>query len=352
MKCKEAKNKNQLFNINQNKLKKNMSNPSIRAFREVNENDVVQAWKASKSKAEVAKRLLVTNFGSKERRLTEIIKKYNLPPFHLKLVENLSTSEIQAALNDSSLTSLKPLCVRLGLAKKIRNAELKERIKKEGLEVPEWLHKAVFGVASVPWTYPRAHFIKNNKEIPTTCPECGFEASVPSQIQLHHLDPLENQNSSNLNDQKEEDPLAQDYRGSSLKRKPGYNKTNKIATICANCHSLEHHPRGEQEKLKCGSWIGKKTTNQVYQDPTDMFVSNCPHPRTLQKKYFVRASLKTPDDYVCGECGISQWKGKPLVLQLHHRDGTHQNAQLSNLVLLCPNCHAATDSWGGKKQAN
>jgi len=60
--------------------------------------------------------------------------------------------------------------------------------------------------------------------------------------------------------------------------------------------------------------------------------------------------MKTPEDYVCNECGASEWKGKQLVLQFHHRDGNQKNAELSNLVLLCPNCHTATDSWGGNKQ--
>lgn len=32
-------------------------------------------------------------------------------------------------------------------------------------------------------------------------------------------------------------------------------------------------------------------------------------------------------------------------MQLHHKDGNHQNNELSNLEFLCPNCHALTDSW-------
>ena len=32
--------------------------------------------------------------------------------------------------------------------------------------------------------------------------------------------------------------------------------------------------------------------------------------------------------------------GKPLVLELHHIDNNHNNNELSNLEVLCPNCHA------------
>lgn len=80
-----------------------------------------------------------------------------------------------------------------------------------------------------------------------------------------------------------------------------------------------------------------------------MFVANCPHNHTLQKKYYIRGILKTPEEYICGncDCKVSEWRGKQLVLQLHHIDSNRKNEQLSNLILLCPNCHAATESWGG-----
>lgn len=45
-------------------------------------------------------------------------------------------------------------------------------------------------------------------------------------------------------------------------------------------------------------------------------------------------------------CGISEWLGKPVKLQLHHIDGNHDNNELSNLQILCPNCHSMTDNFG------
>lgn len=48
----------------------------------------------------------------------------------------------------------------------------------------------------------------------------------------------------------------------------------------------------------------------------------------------------------CEECGISDtWNGKPLNFELHHIDGDHYNNELSNLQILCPNCHSQTDSY-------
>lgn len=166
-----------------------MTQQPICLFKDIDEKQVVKAWHASKSKTEVLQRLNVTNFGSKEKRLKAIIEKYKLPSFGLKKVEDLSSTEIKAAFCDPSVTTLKSLCVKLGIAKKMQNFTLKERIKLEKLEVPDHLHKAIFGVSNTPTTYPRVFFIKRNQQIPTVCPECGFNAKVAKQIQLHHEAP-------------------------------------------------------------------------------------------------------------------------------------------------------------------
>lgn len=53
---------------------------------------------------------------------------------------------------------------------------------------------------------------------------------------------------------------------------------------------------------------------------------------------------------VCETCGLSSWKGKQLNLELHHVDGIRQNHKLSNLKLLCPNCHSQTDTFRAKNK--
>jgi len=44
----------------------------------------------------------------------------------------------------------------------------------------------------------------------------------------------------------------------------------------------------------------------------------------------------------CYKCNQSEWMGEPIPLELHHIDKNHINNNLSNLLLLCPNCHALT----------
>ena len=43
---------------------------------------------------------------------------------------------------------------------------------------------------------------------------------------------------------------------------------------------------------------------------------------------------------------MHEWLGNPIKLHLHHIDGNHLNNELSNLQLLCPNCHSFTDNYG------
>ncbi len=44
-------------------------------------------------------------------------------------------------------------------------------------------------------------------------------------------------------------------------------------------------------------------------------------------------------DHLCAHCGF----GIPDVLEVAHLDGNRSNNELSNLVVLCPNCHKMHD---------
>lgn len=56
-------------------------------------------------------------------------------------------------------------------------------------------------------------------------------------------------------------------------------------------------------------------------------------------------------DYCCEQCGLKEWLNQPIPLELHHKDGNRHNNTLDNFMLLCPNCHAQTDSYRGKNCA-
>lgn len=48
----------------------------------------------------------------------------------------------------------------------------------------------------------------------------------------------------------------------------------------------------------------------------------------------------------CQECGISEWRGRPLSIQIDHRNGVRDDHRVENLRMLCPNCHSQTETFG------
>ena len=55
--------------------------------------------------------------------------------------------------------------------------------------------------------------------------------------------------------------------------------------------------------------------------------------------------------HICENCGLSEWLGNHIPLEVHHIDGNSHHNEISNYQLLCPNCHALTDSYRGKNSA-
>lgn len=55
-------------------------------------------------------------------------------------------------------------------------------------------------------------------------------------------------------------------------------------------------------------------------------------------------------NYCCNKCGVSEWQGFKIPLELEHKDGNNQNNARTNLEGLCPNCHSITDTWRGRNK--
>jgi hypothetical protein len=52
----------------------------------------------------------------------------------------------------------------------------------------------------------------------------------------------------------------------------------------------------------------------------------------------------------CEECGISEWNNQKIECELDHIDGNSRNHELSNLRILCPNCHSQTPTFRAKNK--
>lgn len=53
----------------------------------------------------------------------------------------------------------------------------------------------------------------------------------------------------------------------------------------------------------------------------------------------------------CDWCGLTEWRGRPLSIQIDHVNGIRDDHRLENLRMLCPNCHSQTDTFAAKNRS-
>jgi hypothetical protein len=63
---------------------------------------------------------------------------------------------------------------------------------------------------------------------------------------------------------------------------------------------------------------------------------------TRLKNMLYSAGMKAEQ---CEKCGVTTWNSEKLILHLDHIDGNKYNNRLSNLQILCPNCHSQTTTY-------
>lgn len=79
----------------------------------------------------------------------------------------------------------------------------------------------------------------------------------------------------------------------------------------------------------------------------DLFCENSKHPRNILRNRIIKNNLIP---YKCAICGITEWLGKNLSLELDHINGVNNDNRLENLRFLCPNCHSQTVTYGSKNK--
>lgn len=80
----------------------------------------------------------------------------------------------------------------------------------------------------------------------------------------------------------------------------------------------------------------------------DILVENSPY--TAISRLKIRLVKENRLEYKCACCGISEWMGKPISLQLDHINGKNNDHRIENLRFLCPNCHSQTETYAGKNK--
>lgn len=79
---------------------------------------------------------------------------------------------------------------------------------------------------------------------------------------------------------------------------------------------------------------------------SDILVENSPYKSTTTlKERLFKENIK---EYRCERCGITEWQGDSISLQIHHINGIHNDNRIENIQILCPNCHSQTDTYSGR----
>ena len=118
----------------------------------------------------------------------------------------------------------------------------------------------------------------------------------------------------------------------------------KQETLNAYLKKLDLDYSGQQAKK------GQQKGPNKYKDSSYYTKANGPrvHSSVLRIK-LVRDGVKEDK---CEKCGNTYWLGVKLPLELHHKDGDHFNNELSNLEILCPNCHSVSGDNAGAAKGN
>lgn len=113
----------------------------------------------------------------------------------------------------------------------------------------------------------------------------------------------------------------------------------KIDTLNSYLKKLNISYKGQQNKK--GQFKGgfKYTSIEEY-------LTKCTYIKSDDyKKKLIKFGIR---EAKCECCGNVVWNNKPIPLELHHIDGNHFNNELSNVQILCANCHAQQENNSGK----
>jgi hypothetical protein len=69
--------------------------------------------------------------------------------------------------------------------------------------------------------------------------------------------------------------------------------------------------------------------------------------RLTIKRHLLKAGIITNR---CDWCGLADWRGQPLSIQIDHINGIRNDHRVENLRMLCPNCHSQTATFAARNR--
>jgi Zn finger protein HypA/HybF involved in hydrogenase expression len=138
--------------------------------------------------------------------------------------------------------------------------------------------------------------------------------------------------------------VAESKTWTELAQKCGYNNTGNKTVIKKRIENMNidvaHLPQGQ-------NWAAGtiKMVNIKYK-LDDILKENSKYSSMVGLKKRLMKELNW--EHKCHCCNLTEWQGKPIPLEMEHKNGVHNDNRIENLAFLCPNCHALTDTYKGK----
>jgi 5-methylcytosine-specific restriction endonuclease McrA len=122
--------------------------------------------------------------------------------------------------------------------------------------------------------------------------------------------------------------------------------SKEITFICINC-SKEHT---SPNKYSCKTQFCSNECQGEYQikEGIKTWLAGLSNPDIRTIGIYLRI-LRGNE---CENCHTTKWMSKPIPLEVEHKDGNSENSSPDNVMLLCPNCHAQTDTYKGKNRGS
>lgn len=129
--------------------------------------------------------------------------------------------------------------------------------------------------------------------------------------------------------------------------------TDEFVAICMDADSMADaarktgmHPTTFRRKAKELGCYKPNQTNRPKYIPHSLTKDDVRYFYLSNRKVIAPSRLKQLlfkhefKEKVCELCGLSEWLGADIPLELHHRDGDRYNNSIDNLLILCPTCHS------------
>jgi hypothetical protein len=120
------------------------------------------------------------------------------------------------------------------------------------------------------------------------------------------------------------------------------------ASIKLNLHFSTFKRKAEQFGLYSPNQ-GRKGVSRYAKTSTNLNeILDGKHPNYQTFKLKNRLLKEGLIENKCSKCNISEWNNTPINCELDHINGIRHDHHLSNLRMLCPNCHSQTSTYRGK----